>query len=538
MGTVLTPILSATAGTPRSYNLGLAETYSWLPIEGDALGRPLYARASYITNFSDMSIFLSASELSIGAVTIKDNNSGLNADVVDVPGYGAGLQVLTQDLESDIDDITIGDKEGHYADVVPHLSALQVTVTNLNDSPNLDAFGRLRISNPISLFDSKNIYDNGIFFWNYKQRDGQEIFLSNDSSKVASVTASGGYFVKETYKRFGYQPGKSQLLLFTGVLSAENDVIKREGVFRSLSGDDYTEKLAGLYFQAYKTSGMADNESYAWVINNADNLVPSQSATQAEWNLDKMDGSGPSGVDLDFSKSQIFVTDFEWLGVGRVRCGFNIDGKTYYCHEFLNANNITGTYMIDPNLPIRYEIRSTGGTGSMKTICCSLMTEGGADSPAYITRSASLSSSISPTVNNRRGLIGIRLRPDRSDAVNEIVTVDILPQIDQQNTFGPYKWELVMRPTPAVGVNWVDVGTSSSIQYAQGSATLQVSGGTVIATGFGNRDTKIELLDPLFNKCVRLGRSLDQIPDELWLVITYYANPQATWAAMTWGEGD
>lgn len=476
-----------------------------------------YAILTHLTNPDDIKISLSAENINISLDSVE-------ADMAILVEQTNDLERNTFDTASACDDI--------------YWESVKLN-KKLEDSPLLDAFGRLRISNPISLFDSKNIYDNGTFFWNYKQRDGQEIFLSNDSSKVAYITASGGYFVKETYKRFGYQPGKSQLLLFTGVLSAENDVIKREGVFRSLSGDDYTEKLAGLYFQAYKTSGMADNESYAWVINNADNLVPSQSATQAEWNLDKMDGSGPSGVTLDFSKSQIFVTDFEWLGVGRVRCGFNIDGKTYYCHEFLNANNITGTYMIDPNLPIRYEIRSTGGTGSMKTICCSLMTEGGTDTPAYITRSASLSSSISPTVNNRRGLIGIRLRPDRSDAVNEIVTVDILPQIDQQNTFGPFKWELVMRPTPAVEVNWVNVGTtSSSIQYAQGSATLQISGGTVVATGFGNRDTKIELLDPLFNKCIRLGRSLDQIPDELWLVITYYANPQATWASMTWGEGD
>lgn len=126
MGTVLTPILSATAGTPRAYNPGIADTYSWVPIEGEALGRPLYARASYVTNFSDMSIHLSASELSIGAVTIKDNNSGLNADVVNIPGYGAGLQVLTQDLESTIDDITIGDKEGNFAAVNQNLSALNV----------------------------------------------------------------------------------------------------------------------------------------------------------------------------------------------------------------------------------------------------------------------------------------------------------------------------------------------------------------------------------------------------------------------------
>lgn len=137
MATVLTPILTFTAGTSKAYNPGIADTYSWLPVEGEALGRPLYARASYITNFSDMAINLSAGDVSIGAVTIKDNNSGLNADVVNVPGYGAGLQVLTQDLESTIDDITIGDKAGNYANVDSSLSALNVKIVN----PSLIPFG-------------------------------------------------------------------------------------------------------------------------------------------------------------------------------------------------------------------------------------------------------------------------------------------------------------------------------------------------------------------------------------------------------------
>lgn len=148
MGTILTPILCATAGTSKAYNPGIAETYSWLPIEGEALGRPLYARASYITNFSDMAINLSASEVSIGAVTLKDNNSGLNADVVSVPGYGAGLQVLTQDLESSIDDITIGDKNGNYASVDPVLSALNVKIVNSNA---VSISGNITVSNTVGV---------------------------------------------------------------------------------------------------------------------------------------------------------------------------------------------------------------------------------------------------------------------------------------------------------------------------------------------------------------------------------------------------
>jgi hypothetical protein len=132
MSIVLNPILSATFGTSRAYNPGIAETYSWVPIEGEALGRPLYAQANYITNFSDLQVSLSTSEVNIGSVHISDESSGVTADVVAIPDYGNGLQVLTQDLESSIDDITIGDKQGHYADVDPVLSALNVKIVNSN----------------------------------------------------------------------------------------------------------------------------------------------------------------------------------------------------------------------------------------------------------------------------------------------------------------------------------------------------------------------------------------------------------------------
>ena len=126
MAVVLTPILSATAGTSQAYNEGIAEAYSWVPTVGEVLGRPMYAKASYITNFSDFQVSLSTSEVNIGSVHISDESSGVTVDVVAIPGYGNGLQVLTQDLESSIDDITIGDKQGHYADVNSTLSALNV----------------------------------------------------------------------------------------------------------------------------------------------------------------------------------------------------------------------------------------------------------------------------------------------------------------------------------------------------------------------------------------------------------------------------
>jgi len=498
---------------------------------------PKYAVLTHISNTDDLQFLLSANEVNIELAELEMLTVVQNAQIArtnslleDLSARVSLLESYTNDLEKNTFDTASACDDTFWETVKLN--------KKLEDSSLLDAFGRLRISNPLSLFDYKSIYDDGFFFWNRQTRDATDIYQTNDSSRVFTLTAANGYLVKETYRRFGYQPGKSQLCMFTGVLSAENQIRKRSGMFRSSSTNNYSDNIVGIYFEAYSDGSTPEDQKYAWVINNNSNLVPSQSATQAQWNLDKMDGTGPSGINLDFSKAQIFLFDFEWLGVGRVRCGFNINGKTYYCHEFLNANNINGPYITDPNLPLRQEIRSTGGIGSMKTICCSVISEGGTDSPAYVTRSVSLTAGINPANNNRRGLLGIRLKPNRLDATNEIVGVEVFPQVNQLNTFSPFKWELVLRPTQVEGVNWVNYGVASSMQYAYGSSTVQVSGGTIVASGFGNRDTKIELIDPLFNKCVRLGRSLTMIPDELWIVITYLEGNISTWASMTWGEAD
>lgn len=528
------------SATPVNCNVGYAN--SWIHVPNDA-NRELFAQASYVTNFEDFTVSLSTGNVNIGAVEIKDGNSGAKVDVVSDDGVNA-LRVLSQDLESSVDDITIGDKGGRFATVDSPTSALNVKLVNpaitFADSPNLDAFCRLRVSNPYTLFDSKSLINKERYFWNSKSRNGDEVFNANDSSRTMRILNTDGFFVKETYRRFGYQPGKSQLTFFTGVVESEIDVIKRIGLFQSLSGNDYTDQLQGIYFQAYKTVGMSDDQSYAWVINNDSNLVPSQSAVQANWNLDKMDGTGPSKIILDFSKSQIFVMDFEWLGVGRVRCGFVIDGSVYYCHQFLNANNINGTYLRIPNNPLRAEIRSVGAmVGSMKTICASIMSEGGED-PSFVTRSVSTSAMMNVGVNNRRAILGVRLDPTKTVASNKIIDISSVCDTGNASSTGPYKVELIFRPTPISGVNWTSVNNSSSLQYANAPTSgFVINSGTINIAEFASNNSSIDLNKQQYDKTLQLGRDLDGNPDEVWLVVTpLVAAVNGIWASMTFAEAD
>lgn len=106
------------------YNSNVGYNNSWVHVENDA-NREMFAHAAYITNFDDLTISLSAGNVDIGAVEIKDWNSNLRADVTTSDGLNA-LRVLTQDLESSVDDITIGDKQGNFVTIQMPQSALRV----------------------------------------------------------------------------------------------------------------------------------------------------------------------------------------------------------------------------------------------------------------------------------------------------------------------------------------------------------------------------------------------------------------------------
>lgn len=77
---------------------------------------------------------------------------------------------------------------------------------------------------------------------------------------------------------------------------------------------------------------------------------------QANWNIDKMDGTGPSGYSLDLTKTQMLYMDYSWYGAGAIRFGFkDIKGEVVYCHRFIHNNSLTEAYLRSGNLPARFE---------------------------------------------------------------------------------------------------------------------------------------------------------------------------------------
>ena len=267
------------------------------------------------------------------------------------------------------------------------------------DSPSLDSFGRLRTGQPYGILDSKQLYNRNLGRTTEVTAGISTTieYLPNESSSLMTLgTDDGAYAIRQSVRYPAYVPGKSQLILATGVLGTGTaNVVRRIGYF-----DDDN----GLFFQF---SGSILSVCVRTFTSGA--AVDSCKA-QADWNLDKFDGSGKSKIDIDESKTQIFVIDFQWLGVGRVRFGFDIDGQVIYVHEVLNANNLTTVYMTSPTLPVRYEIRNIGVSagGTLKDICHSVISEGGYALPGLEFAAASGTTSVA--VTTRRPVFAIRLK--------------------------------------------------------------------------------------------------------------------------------
>ena len=395
------------------------------------------------------------------------------------------------------------------------------------DSASIDAFARLRVSNPDTIFDSKQIHNNQPLFW-----DDQEVSGAGTTSVWAQATAStvltvalntAGKRVRQTYRCFNYQPGKSQLVFLTGTL--KNNGGGGTGIVRCMG-----------YFNDDNGIFMQDDEGVlkAVVRSSATGSAVNDAVAQSAWNMDKMDGTGDSGITLDGTKSQIIVIDFEWLAVGRVRIGFVYNGIPVYVHEFNHANLEQGAYMSTPNLPLRYEIENdgTGAESELEHICGTVISEGGTQD---IGHNRAFSNDNLPVVASSAGtvyaLVGLRLKSANIDGVIKILGGSAL----ETNTVD-YEWMILFNPTLAGTAPTFADETDSVTQTAVGSAVNTVTGFTKIISGYikGGKDTGSGS-EPL-NTSQILGSAIDGTRDEVWLCARPLTANADFLGALSWRE--
>ena len=272
----------------------------------------------------------------------------------------------------------------------------------------------------------------------------------------------------------------------------------------------------GVFFR--RTAGVN-----AFVMRSNTSGTPSDArfANQADWNGDKLDGTGASGYTLDLEHPQILWMDFEWLGVGSVRCGFIIDGQYVVCHTFDTAN-VYGTtvYMTTAILPVRYEITTTTAAvaATLTQICCSVVSEGGFEQTSidHVARRTTVLSNIT-TAATFFPVVSIRLASGRTGSVVLPNRIQFLPLTSQN-----YEIALLKNPT-LTGATWAaTVPTDTNVQFDVAATAISAVGSIVqtdYVTSTGSGGTINTSIATGFNWDLQLGATISSTSDIYTLAV-------------------
>lgn len=348
----------------------------------------------------------------------------------------------------------------------------------------VDAFGRARVSNPVTLFDSFHRYQDNGKIGTANSSGTTVTHDTNSSSVVCNVgTANNNYVYRESNRVFAYQPGKSLQIMQTFVMApAQTGLRQRYGYFNADNGFFLEQDGHNIYFvKRSKSTG----------------TVVETRIAKADWNIDTLDGSNtgpspdgtptsnrnPSGLTLDLSKAQILWHDVEWLGVGSVRVGFVINGKFIHCHTWNHANIIDITYMTTACLPVRCEIQNTANTSNtsnLRIICATVISEGGyqlSGKPRTVGQLPNSAYTMA-SVGTYYPVVAIRLKSETADAIVIPKNISLMAKTGNGTT---QKWAIVSDAT-ITGGSWTSAGTDSSVQYnITGTA---MSGGNYLRSGY------------------------------------------------------
>lgn len=406
--------------------------------------------------------------------------------------------------------------------------ALIDTAVSIKDSANLDAFSRLRVSNPLILHNSQFTYDLApIIFEQLVNGTGAAIThdITNRTALMTfSSTPTGGKAYMQSYEHLPYQPGRSQLIFVTfNMIAAVANTLKFAG---------YSDGVNGIEFQL-------DGTTKQFKIYSA-TLDGDDTAVQSSWNLDKLDGTGPSGITLDITKTQILVIDIQALYVGRVRVGFDMGGQIIYVHEFKHANLATYPYIQTANLPVRCGMTCTGTVSTtMNFICSAVMSEGGTEDINVFGYTFQQETGAVSVGTGGTHLLSLRPRLTFNSITNRTrvayIDVEIFNTGNQ-----PVNWQLCIGQAISGTTTYNNVNTTySSTEYnvlgtLSGSPSVIIDGGYIPATGSNKTmvNTAITSRYPITLDAAGVHRALGT----LTLKATSLSGTQTCYAAIKFRE--
>jgi len=389
----------------------------------------------------------------------------------------------------------------------------------------IDAFGRLKVSQPFTLFDSQHRYQENDKWDTSTSSGGSTSYATNESCiNVSVTTASGSKVTRETKRVFPYQPGKSLLIFNTFVFAPKKTNLRqRIGYFGTQNGIylEQSDNTVYLVLRTY-TGGSVDDTTYR--------------VAQSSWNGDRFDGTGSSGVTLDFTKANIFWIDIEWLGVGDVRVGFAVNGRPVVAHTFYNANLRTTTYMTTASLPLRFEIENTGTTDSVssaKHICSSVMSEAGYEGFSRrfnVTKNGSTATTLT-TGGTQYPMVSVRLNSSRLDSIIIPSNISCVLEETTSNKPDTVLYRILLNPT-LTNASW-STHYNGNVDYDI-SATA-VSGGTDIIGGYISSSGSLSVSN-INDFNFQIGRTQAGVSDVFTLTFTPVNAGAKVFCDLSWFE--
>jgi hypothetical protein len=234
--------------------------------------------------------------------------------------------------------------------------------TYSSNAHNTNIDGQTRSASTLTLFDGKILDEEDGYKWDTKGTGATAFSAPGINMSVTS----GQYSVRQGKTFCPYFSGKPQIFEATCVnFALQTNVLKRIGYFSSNAVAPYDSTKDGFWVEA---DGITDS-TYKLVCSRAGTVTHSIAWTA--WDA-YADISG-----YDWTKFTILKAEFLWLGGAGLRLFMCVDGVFKLVHTIDNhAGYQDDVIFLAPNQPVRYEIRSSTGTGSMKAICAQVSTDG------------------------------------------------------------------------------------------------------------------------------------------------------------------
>ena len=384
---------------------------------------------------------------------------------------------------------------------------------------NIDAFARLRTSRPYTSISRSQILGKNLYSI-YEGTSGSVTSTYNAASASVTMACTGsGSVIRRNRSRGIYQPGKSLLVILTGVL----DLGTNASTVTTKIG--YYDDDTGYYFQ--HVNGTVSVVERTSVSGSLVETVVGQSA----WNVNKVDGTSNKNQTLDPTKAVIYWFNLEWLGVGFVDAGVVINGELIKVHRFTHSNLLTTPYMRTASLPPTYELVSTGGSGSMSQICYSVISEGGYRPTGPVFSANTGTTAV--TINTIEPIITIRLK---TGSIANVVplSVSVVSTSASNTLIELYRFVDTAASSVLNNTTFISANAESEVEYNTAATTITTTGGLLLSSAYSsNNQDAISIGKQDDNGTLSISNG---VSDLLVVAITTVGGNESFVASITWRE--